>query len=433
MKNQFYNAFDLERFDHKPSPQDDYRNAFQIERDRVIFSYPFRKLQSKTQVFQSGEYDFYRTRLTHSIEVAKICRSICEFLKTRSPLLSQDFFIDPDLTEAIGLAHDLGHPPFGHIGERRLNHITQTHGGFEGNAQTLRILTELIYQRPQKKKGIAPTRAFLDGVMKYKALHSECIQKDPAGKPIYPENHFIYDHQSIHRERIFGQNHLPAALTSPAELNQFKSIECQIMDWADDTAYSLNDIVDGVHARYLSVGSISEWASSQKLREDEAQLIDQLCKVIREDRYEAYFGWRVGQFVTDCSLQPRQGFLSPQTHRHAFDLVVAPERITESRLYKKIAYELIFQSPQLQQIEFKGGFILDRLYAALSESCLEPESPRALKLLPKNEQALLAATSDPLMRHRIICDFIAGLTDDLAIRTYKRLYNPEFGSIAELL
>ena len=183
MKNQFYNAFDLERFDHKPSPQDDYRNAFQIERDRVIFSYPFRKLQSKTQVFQSGEYDFYRTRLTHSIEVAKICRSICEFLKTRSPLLSQDFFIDPDLTEAIGLAHDLGHPPFGHIGERRLNHITQTQGGFEGNAQTLRILTELIYQRPQKKQGIAPTRAFLDGVMKYKALHSECIQKDPQGSP----------------------------------------------------------------------------------------------------------------------------------------------------------------------------------------------------------------------------------------------------------
>ncbi|MEC8404881.1 MAG: deoxyguanosinetriphosphate triphosphohydrolase, partial [Verrucomicrobiota bacterium] len=103
MNNEFYNSFDLERFPEAPVQEDEYRNAFQIERDRIIFSYHFRKLQSKTQDFQSGEYDFYRTRLTHSIEVAKIGRSICEYLKESSSELNNSFFIDADLTEAIGL------------------------------------------------------------------------------------------------------------------------------------------------------------------------------------------------------------------------------------------------------------------------------------------------------------------------------------------
>ena len=123
MQNSFYNDFDEQRFPDTSLPESEYRNAFQIERDRIIFAYPFRKLQSKTQVFQSGEYDFYRTRLTHSIEVAKIGRSICHFLQCSSPHLSHDFHVDPDLTEAICLAHDLGHPPFGHIGERKLNEL----------------------------------------------------------------------------------------------------------------------------------------------------------------------------------------------------------------------------------------------------------------------------------------------------------------------
>jgi dGTPase len=121
--NTFYNDFDLERFPNTPVAESDYRNAFQIERDRIIFSYPFRRLQSKTQVFQSGEYDFYRTRLTHSIEVAKIGRSICEYLRASSDQLNDSFYIDADLTEAVGLAHDMGHPPFGHIGERKLNEM----------------------------------------------------------------------------------------------------------------------------------------------------------------------------------------------------------------------------------------------------------------------------------------------------------------------
>ena len=139
MTNLFYQPFDSETFG--APRKTDYRNAFQIDRDRIIHAHAFRKLQSKTQVFLSGEYDFYRTRLTHSMEVAQIGRSICHYLRTLGSPLNEDFHIDSDLVEAVCLAHDLGHPPFGHSGERTLQELMQPWGGFEGNAQTLHLLT----------------------------------------------------------------------------------------------------------------------------------------------------------------------------------------------------------------------------------------------------------------------------------------------------
>ncbi|MDQ8205909.1 dNTP triphosphohydrolase [Coraliomargarita sp. SDUM461003] len=427
MQNKFYSSFDLERFPATASPEGDYRSAFQIERDRIIFSYPFRRLQSKTQVFQSGEYDFYRTRLTHSIEVAKVGRSICEYLLARSGLLNEQFHIDADLTEAICLAHDMGHPPFGHIGERKLNQLMSAHGGFEGNGQTLRILTELIYERPGRTKGIAPTRAFLDGVMKYKATQSDWIQQSGQA----PEHHFIYDEQAQWRDVVFDGQALPQELQNIQALNKFKSIECQIMGWADDTAYSLHDIVDGIHARYISVSSLTEWAARQSLDTAQSKLVDTLCEKIKTNSYEPYFGSRVGTFVHACTLRPRSGFMSDRSHRHAFDLEIDPSVKAESALYKSIALDLIFRSTQLQQIEFKGGHILNQLFSALSEHCVEPEG-KGLNLLPASVQALLSHESDIAGRYRRLCDYTAGLTDGLAVRTYKRLFDADFGSIAEI-
>ncbi|MGZ0657342.1 dGTP triphosphohydrolase [Coraliomargarita sp. W4R53] len=427
MQNKFYSPFDLERFPETASPEGDYRSAFQIERDRIIFSYPFRRLQSKTQVFQSGEYDFYRTRLTHSIEVAKVGRSICEYLLVSSELLNDEFHIDADLTEAICLAHDMGHPPFGHIGERKLNDLMSSHGGFEGNGQTLRILTELIYERPGLTKGIAPTRAFLDGVMKYKATQSDWIEQTGHA----PEHHFIYDEQAKWREAVFDQQTPPPELKTPKALNKFKSIECQIMDWADDTAYSLHDIVDGIHARYISVGSLTEWAATQTLDDAQTKLVDKLCEKIKTNSYEPYFGSRVGTFVHACTLKSRSGFMSDRTQRHAFNLEIDPAVKAESALYKSIALDLIFKSTQLQQIEFKGGYILNKLFSALCEHCAHPES-KGLNLLPASVQALLEHEADAAGRYRRLCDYTAGLTDGLAVRTYKRLYDADFGSIAEI-
>ena len=149
-------------------------------------------LQAKTQVFQAGEYDFYRTRLTHSLEVSRIAESIAIWLREAT---SRGRGRSRICSKAICLAHDIGHPPFGHAGERVLNELMEPYGGFEGNAQTLRILTRTIYSGPKGRGGMSPSRALLDGVLKYKRLTG--IAGDDT-------NHFIYDDQAEVLEFCFG-------------------------------------------------------------------------------------------------------------------------------------------------------------------------------------------------------------------------------------
>src|ERR1700749_750425 len=194
MTNRFYNAFDSESLGGTRKAA--YRTPFQTDRDRIIHAHAFRKLQAKTQVFLSGEYDFYRTRLTHSMEVAQIGRSICHYLRSKGGPLRDDFHIDGDLVEAVCLAHDLGHPPFGHSGERTLQELMTKWGGFEGNAPTLHLLTETMYQNESGVRGMQPTRALLDGVLKYKKLFREF--------PAPPANHFLYDPQEAARTFVLG-------------------------------------------------------------------------------------------------------------------------------------------------------------------------------------------------------------------------------------
>jgi dGTPase len=315
MTNRFYNAFDSETQGGARKP--DYRSAFQIDRDRIIHAHAFRKLQSKTQVFLSGEYDFYRTRLTHSMEVAQIGRSICHFLRTQGAPLSDDFYIDGDLVEGVCLAHDLGHPPFGHSGERTLQELMTPWGGFEGNAQTLHLLTETMYQNETGVRGMQATRSLLDGVLKYKKLFSEFSTP--------PTNHFLYDPQVEVRGFVFGGTAIPAELHGGEKLNAFKSVECQIMDWADDAAYSLNDIVDGVKAGFLTIERIEAWAAAEAIDAERQRWLDQLFNAIRGDRVENVFSLKIGTFITACRLRERDNFMAARTNRYRYEVVVAPE------------------------------------------------------------------------------------------------------------
>ena len=424
IRNSFYQDFDVQ---HYPSPivGKDYRSPFQVDRDRVSFSGAFRRLQSKTQVFQSGEYDFYRTRLTHSIEVARIGRSICDFLKAESNHLRPDYYIDPDLLEAICLAHDLGHPPFGHIGERKLNELMAPYGGFEGNAQTLRILTKLIYESKDQSYGMKPTRAFLDGVLKYKALFSERITQNASGLK-YPDNHFLYDDQKDIRTFVLGN------VDHTEDLNTVKSIECQIMDWADDTAYCLHDIVDGIRAGFLTQFKIENWAEGKVLSENQTKALDTLFESIKKDDVEKRFSSKIGDFIQTCSMKEREAPFGLETNRYRYILEIEKRTEDECRLYKNIANDLIFQSPQLQRIEFKGGFILGRIFEALVEHYVTVKEGRRLRILPEKLSEWIDREEDPNQKMRILCDHLSDMTDRLAIRTYKRLYNPEFASITDL-
>jgi dGTPase len=421
MTNRFYGPFDDEPW--HGARKSDYRTPFQIDRDRVIHAHAFRKLQSKTQVFLSGEYDFYRTRLTHSMEVAQIGRSICQHLLKRGDPLGPDFYIDSDLVEAVCLSHDLGHPPFGHSGERTLQELMKPYGGFEGNAQTLHLLTETMYQNESTVRGMAPTRALMDGVLKYKKLYREFPQA--------PQNHFLYDPQVVCRDFVFGGADIPAALHADEVLNQFKSVECQIMDWADDSAYSLNDIVDGVSAGFLTIERIEAWAAGEGIDAENQRHLDALIHAIRGDKLESVFSAKIGAFITSCRLRRRDNFMSAQTNRYAFELVVAPEALREAGFFKKMANDIIFESPQLQQIEHKARKVLFSLWESTWSNYVE-KGERVINILPPHVGRLVNAENEVAGKARRICDWLAGLTDGLIVRTYKRLNDPDFGSIRDL-
>ena len=413
-ENSFYNQFDVESL-YRREP-DEYRTAFQTDRDRIIYSSAFRRLQAKTQVFLSGEFDFYRTRLTHSLEVAQIGRSISSFLKQTSSFLHEDFFIDPDLIEAICLTHDLGHSPFGHAGERTLHHLMKQFGGFEGNAQSLQIIAETIYPGLDARRGMNPTRAFIDGILKYKRLFREDSEA---------LNQFIYDEQEYLRIFVLGGTHSPTI----GDLNHFRSLECEIMDWADDTAYCLNDMVDSMNAGFLRFERVKRWAEIQNLQGDQARHAETILAVIREGKAEARFSKKIGSFVRCCSLIERSTPASSTTNRYRFGLAVDPAVRVEADFYKRLSQELVFDHSQLHQLERKSRVILEGIFEAFAESYL---NGNGFRLMPESFDRLIRLKQDPRARARILCDYIAGMTDGFAIRTYKRLYDPDFGSLLDL-
>ncbi|NUN70076.1 MAG: dNTP triphosphohydrolase [Bacteroidetes bacterium] len=422
MTNSFYTPYDTACM-QQDERREDYRTPFEQDRDRIIHTASFRRLQAKTQVFLSGEYDFYRTRLTHSLEVAQIGRAICSFLQRNSPFFSDTYHIDPHLVEAVCLSHDLGHPPFGHAGERTLHAVMKPYGGFEGNAQTLRLLTETVYSDKVTRKGMNPTRAFMDGVLKYKTLYGELEN---------PKNHFIYNEQRAYLDFVFDGADITAAFPAGKQRDYFRSIECQIMDWSDDVAYSLNDVADGIHSGFITQQKIERWAATQQLDAALQDSLTRLFNAMKEGRVERSLSSRIGKYIGSCSIAETTNIMSGRTNRYRYDLVIDPDARKESKMFKEIALALVFRSPQLHQLEKKGDFLLKRIFDTFAENYLEKEK-FPMNLLPAYVEQNFHTAADTNRRARLLCDYIAGMTDGFAIRTYKRLFDPEFGSMVDLI
>ncbi|MFQ3267703.1 MAG: dGTPase, partial [Colwellia sp.] len=259
--------------------QDDHRDPFQRDRARILHSASFRRLQSKTQVMGSGQSDFYRTRLTHSLEAAQIGSGITAQLRYNQPQLSNELFPNTDsLIETICLAHDIGHPPFGHGGEIALNYMMRDHGGFEGNGQTLRIVARL--ETFSEHFGMNLTRRTLLGLMKYPQL-IETLSKE--SKPSiatnfrqlksyewHPPKGLYSDDQDIIDWILAPLSKIDRALfqsktgqssnlenisledTNKHYKTRFKSLDCSIMELADDIAYGIHDLEDAIVTKVVN-------------------------------------------------------------------------------------------------------------------------------------------------------------------------------------
>jgi dGTPase len=423
-KNTFYTEFDTRRLKDSPR-ENEYRTPFQIDRDRIIHSSEFRRLQGKTQVFLPGEYDFYRTRLTHSIEVAQIGRAICYYLNTKqTDIFNNEYYLDEDLIEAACLAHDLGHAPFGHGGERILHKLMKPYGGFEGNAQTLRLITETFFRDDNNQRGMNPTLAFIDSILKYKTLYSDSSAK---------ENHFIYDFQSKYLDFVFNNLDYRSYLKSEKELNSFRSIECQIMDFADDTAYAINDLIDSIMGGFINYSSLLKWgdSSADNLSLKQEEFLCDLSEWIKNNTYKKKLSALIGSFIASCTVVKRSTFMDEFTNRYKYKLVIDKNTIEKLELFKKLSVDLVFHTSQLHQMEHKASYLIERLFDAFEKNYVT--ELKYLKLLPEFNDRLVKFYSDPNEKRRILCDYIAGMTDGFALRNYKRLFQPDYSSFVDLI
>jgi dGTPase len=421
--NRFYSEFDTATLAPRGSSADEHRTPFQVDRDRILHSAAFRRLQGKTQVFYSflvGDYDFYRTRLTHSLEVSQVGRSICDWLQKNSKELDAETWVDGDLVEAACLAHDLGHPPFGHTGEKTLHQLMEPYGGFEGNAQTLRLVTSTLFEG---RDGMKPTRALLDAILKYKTLR----QETPDAK-----NHYIYDEQAPYLQFVNAGCDFPDELTPGEERNSFRSLECQIMDWADDTAYSLNDLGDSILLKYITVPNLEEWAAKQQLIDLEQQHLEFLLDTIKQGKIEGRLARGIGDNIRACTLRERKNFLSNTTRRYALELVVDEEMRRKASLHKRIAVDLVFKTHRLHQHDYKAEGVLITLFEVLEERYIK-RSGRRWHLLPEAIEESLEQEDDINRRARLVCDWLANLTDRSAWERHQRLFDVSAGAMGKFL
>jgi dGTPase len=359
------------------------RSPFQRDRDRIIHSTAFRRLKHKTQVFVYHEGDHYRTRLTHSLEVAQIARTICRTLR-----------LDEDLGEAVALAHDLGHTPFGHAGEEALHAAMQPYGGFDHNAQTLRILTKLE-ERYAEFNGLNLTWETLEGAVK----HNGPLLKDG---------------------RTLGQ--LPAAIVEycqdhDLELGGYAGPEAQIAALSDDIAYNNHDIDDGLRAGLFEVADLMELPLVGEM----FSIVTQKYPGIGHARLIHEAVRRVINAMVEDVLGETRRRLEQAAATSVADIralgqpVVAfsPHMAATDRTVKAFLYKRMYEHWKLNRSHSKARRVVTDLFGLLfaEPNCLPP---------PWRERAEQAGTQ---ARARLVADYIAGMTDRFALDEHRRLFD----------
>lgn len=409
----------------------DHRDPFERDRTRLIHSEAFRRLQRKTQIFGTREGDFHRTRLTHSLEVDSIARSLVHNL--RSQLLNQEkilaFLPTDDLITAIALSHDIGHAPFGHGGESALNYMMRDQGGFESNGQTLRLLTKL--ENSYNPFGLDLTRRTLLGILKYPKAYSQMSYRSVSSSQhgLVNINDWVPPKCYLDEEQIEVDWILEPL--SPADKALFQQIEngktiyhsldCSIMNIADDIAYGVHDLEDAIHLKLMSREKMDiellttlfneafpKGVSSAPTAQD---LLDNLFHVNAAKRKEA-IGDLVNGFITSIFLKQVQlDFKEPLLSYNA-TLPAAFDNLLE--YFKKVVFEHVINSQEGRIAEYGGQSVIRRLFEAVASN------PKQLLSLTFRESYKKAASEQEGMR--VICDYIASMTDEYAYHLHGRLF-----------
>ncbi|HXT82538.1 MAG TPA: deoxyguanosinetriphosphate triphosphohydrolase [Acetobacteraceae bacterium] len=357
-----------------PEPEAPTRSPWQRDRDRIIHSSAFRKLQYKTQVFVNHEGDFYRTRLTHSIEVAQIARSVARALG-----------LDEDLTEALALAHDLGHPPFGHAGEEALNLAMKPFGGFDHNAQSLRVVT-LLESRYAGWDGLNLTWETLEGLAK----HNGPLRNPPP---------YIADYNDRHR----------------LDLGTHASAEAQVAAIADDVAYHSHDLDDGLRARLFTADDLSHLpVVGEALAAARMSSLDVPPPRLRHETIRRVIDAMVTDLLTEtrkrlAKLDPRDADSIRRSRQRtvAFSLPMAEA----NQVIKDFLFARMYRHWRVNRMSTKARRLTEELFRLL---LADPS------LLPDDWRARAGEANTPRAA-TIVGDYVAGMTDRYAMDEHRRL------------
>lgn len=435
--------FSLARIGDRVAKRDgDHRSAYQRDKARIMHSAAFRRLQAKTQVMGVGISDFYRTRLTHSLEAAQIGTGIAAQLSQKYPTLAKQLDIDEHLIETICLAHDIGHPPFGHGGEIALHYMMSDNGGFEGNGQTFRILTKL--EAYTENDGMNLARRSLLGVIKYPNFMSVltnplCVENKSkrfssvrASDWHPPKSLFDCDRE------VFDWVLSPLSLSDKTQFMTYegfenkhaktlhKSFDCSIMELADDIAYAIHDLEDAIVMNSVSLASFHEevteaiiglgvpWLSENMTSLENALFSD------KPYRRKNAIGALVNCFITAIFINKKNIFESVLLDYEA----CLPEEFENGlNLFKYYVFKHVIKKPDIQLIEYKGQQIVMSLFEVFASD--------PLRLLPSNTGQRWLRAEDENAKLRIIADYISGMTDEFANRIYSTLFLPKVNGAGE--
>ena len=353
-----------------------FRSCFQRDRDRIIHCSAFRRLKHKTQVFIEHEGDYFRTRLTHSIEVAQVARTISGVLG-----------LNAELTEAVALAHDLGHPPFGHTGEDALNVLMEPYGGFDHNAQALRIVTNLE-RHYADFDGLNLTWETLEGIAKHNGPVTGTLP------------YALAEYNALH----------------DLELNSYASTEAQVAALADDIAYNSHDLHDGLRAELFSTDELAELPILQDCFAEVDRKYPGLNYYRR--RHEAlrrFFGVLVEDVIAIARANLAE--LTPKTAsnvRYAGRPMIQFSNglWSDLKMVRKFLFHRMYRAPSVVKMRKEVTEAVETLFPLFMQ---DPE------LLPKQWRKDVQKAGDDVALARIVVDYIAGMTDRFALQEYERL------------